>query len=83
MLPAADYRVVTDEVLIEGLSFSVYRRVSTCIFVPAERGYAVEMVTIDPSDLRAAQEQDARDAHMSPSSLPAGAVAGANPIVVP
>lgn len=59
LLPPADYRVVTDEELIEGLSFSAYHRVSTVIFVPAERGGAVEMVTIDPSDLQAAQEQDA------------------------
>ena len=35
ILPAGDYRVVTDEELIEGLSFPVYRRISTMIFVPA------------------------------------------------
>ena len=29
ILPAGDYRVVTDEELIEGVSFPVYRRVST------------------------------------------------------
>jgi len=34
MLPPADYRVVTDEKPIEGLSFSAYHRVSTVIFVP-------------------------------------------------
>ena len=59
MLPPADYRVVTDEELIEGVSFSVYRRVLTVIFVPAPSGSAVEMVTIDPLDLQAAQDQDA------------------------
>jgi len=58
LLPPADYQVVTDEELIEGLSFSAYRRVSTVMFVPAQFG-AVEMVTIDPSDLQAAQEHDA------------------------
>jgi hypothetical protein len=58
LLPAADYRVVTDEELIEGLSFPAYRRVSTAIFVPAETGCAVEMVNIDPLDLQAAQDQD-------------------------
>ena len=58
-LPPADYRVVTDEELIEGLSFSAYRRVSTVIFVPGPSGSAVEMVTIDPLDLQAALEQDA------------------------
>jgi hypothetical protein len=36
ILPAGDYRVVTDEELIEGLSFPVYRRLSTMIFVPAQ-----------------------------------------------
>jgi hypothetical protein len=35
---------MTDEELIEGLSFPAYRRVSTAIFVPAPSGSAVEMV---------------------------------------
>jgi hypothetical protein len=58
-LPAGDYRVTTDEELIESLSFPVYRRVATMIFVPAqaERG-AMEMVTIDPADLQAALQRD-------------------------
>jgi hypothetical protein len=60
VLPAGDYRVVTDEELLEGLSFAAYRRVSTLIFVPAQRGGAgVEMVSVDPSDLQAAQDRDA------------------------
>jgi hypothetical protein len=59
LLPPADYRVLTDEELIEGVSFPAYHRVSTAIFVPAPSGSAVEMVTIDPLDLKAAQEQDA------------------------
>ena len=60
LLPPGDYRVVTDEELIEGLSFPVYRRVSTMIFVPAQshHGSSVEMVTIDPRDLQAAQDRD-------------------------
>ena len=37
MLPAGAYRVVTDEELIEGISFPAYRRVATMIFVPAAR----------------------------------------------
>jgi hypothetical protein len=57
-LPAGDYRVVTDEELIEGLSFPVYRRVSTMIFVPGQSTSSVEMVTIDPQALEAAQERD-------------------------
>lgn len=58
-LPPADYRVVTDEESIEGLSFPAYRRISTAIFVPAPSGSAVEMVTVDPLDLEAELEQDA------------------------
>ena len=60
ILAAGDYRVVTDEELIEELSFPVCRRVATMIFVPAESGSAstVEMVTIDPQDLQVAQELD-------------------------
>jgi hypothetical protein len=59
-LEAGDYRVVTDEELIEGLSFPVYRRVATMIFVPAPsyNASSVEMVTVDPQDLQAAQDRD-------------------------
>ena len=58
VLPPADYRVVTDEEIIEGLSFVAYHRVATSIFVPAPYGSAVEMVTIDPAELEAAQAAD-------------------------
>jgi hypothetical protein len=58
ILAAGAYRVVTDEELIEELSFPVYRRVSTMIFVPAQNASAVEMVAIDPQELQAAQERD-------------------------
>jgi len=60
VLPPGGYRVVTDEELIEGLSFSAYRRIRTMMFVPAQ-GHAsssVEMVTVDPLDLQAAQDRD-------------------------
>ena len=59
VLPPGDYQLMTDEELIEGLSFPAYHRVSTAIFVPAPSGSAIEMVTIDPLDLQAAQDQDA------------------------
>lgn len=59
-LPAGVYEVMTDEELIEGVSFPAYRRVSTMILVPAEPpSSAVEMLTIDPSDLAVALERDA------------------------
>jgi hypothetical protein len=35
VLPAGAYQVVTDEEMIEGLSFASYRRVATMIMVPA------------------------------------------------
>ena len=46
---------MTDEQLIEELSFPAYRRTSIVIFVPGDSpdGSAVEMVTIDPRDLSA------------------------------
>jgi len=67
VLPAGDYRVLTDEELVEGVSFPVYRRVSTMIFLPAQfhRSGSVELVTIDPLDLRAAEERDA-ETHQLP-----------------
>jgi hypothetical protein len=58
VLPPGDYRVMTDEELIDGLSFSAYHRVSTVIFVPAPSGSAIEMVTIHTADLETAQERD-------------------------
>jgi hypothetical protein len=61
MLAAGDYKVATDEELIQELSFPVYRRVATMIFVPAEchQASSVEMVAIDPRDLQEAQDRDA------------------------
>lgn len=60
IVAAGDYRIVTDEELIEELSFPVYRRVATMIFVPAASGHAFEMVAIDPRDLQEAQDRDAQ-----------------------
>jgi hypothetical protein len=57
-LPAGAYRVVTDEELIEELSFPVYRRIATLIFVPSRQAGSEEMVAIDPRDLEAAQARD-------------------------
>jgi hypothetical protein len=59
LLLPGDYSVVTDEELIEGLTFSAYHRISTRMLVPAHPGSAVEMVTIEPLDLEAALERDA------------------------
>ena len=59
VLPAGNYEVVTDEELIEGLSFPVYRRVATMMLAPAQsHAPSLEMLTIDPRDLAAAVERD-------------------------
>ena len=59
LLPPGKYEIVTDEELIEELSFPVYRRVSTSIFLPAQsHPSSIEMVNVDPADLQAAHERD-------------------------
>ena len=57
-LAAGQYEVVSDEELIEELSFPDYRRVSTLIFLPPHGSASVEMVNVDPADLAAAQKRD-------------------------
>ena len=59
LLAAGAYEVVTDEEMIEGLSFASFRRVATMIMVPSARGSAMEMVSLDPADLGDAQRLDA------------------------
>jgi hypothetical protein len=58
VLPPGTYQVITDEELVQELSFPVYRRLSTMILVPGRTPSSVEMVTIDPLDLEAAQRAD-------------------------
>jgi hypothetical protein len=74
VLPPGVYQVTTDEELIEGLSFPVYRRVATMIFVPrANGGSAVEMFNIDPAGLQVAHDNDALDAPDTNDVAPAAA----------
>ena len=54
LLPPGAYEVITDEEMIEGLSFPAYRRVATMIMVPAG-GSAMELVSIGSVDLSDAQ----------------------------
>jgi hypothetical protein len=65
LLPAGAYEVVTDEEMIEGLSFASYRRIATMIMVPAaaSRGSAMEMLSIGSVDLADAQRIDASAQH--------------------
>ena len=58
-LAPGNYVVVTDEELIEELSFPVYRRVATMIMLPVDaRRSAIEMVAVDPADVAAVHERD-------------------------
>ena len=54
------YEVVSDDEMIEGLSFPCYRRVLTMIVVPGAppNGKAMEMITISAVDLEDAQRND-------------------------
>ena len=58
LLPAGAYEVITDEEMIEGLSFPAYRRVATMIMVRAS-GSAMQMFSIGSVDLADAQRMDA------------------------
>ena len=61
LLPPGAYDVVTDEEMIEGLSFPSFRRVATLIMVPcaAPRQASTEMISIGSVDLADAQRIDA------------------------
>ncbi|MDH3472732.1 MAG: hypothetical protein OEM59_03480 [Rhodospirillales bacterium] len=60
VLPAGAYIVETDEELLEGISFPVYRRVSTLIHLHAKPGQPgrSQTLTIDPNELDAALKRD-------------------------
>jgi hypothetical protein len=59
--PPGEYEIITDEEMIEGLSFASFRRVATMIMVPGEAPHAasIEMVSIGSVDLANAQRNDA------------------------
>ena len=61
LLPPGAYEVITDEEMIEGLSFPSFRRVATMIKVPgaAPRQSSVEMISITPVDHYDSQRNDA------------------------
>src|SRR3954453_17398489 len=52
-LQAGAYEVITDEEMIEGLSFASFRRIATMIMVPgaAPRTSSMEMISISAIDL--------------------------------
>jgi hypothetical protein len=61
-LAAGIYEVVTDDEMIEGLSFPCFRRLATMIMVPgaSPHGSSIEMISISPLDLSDARDTDAR-----------------------
>ncbi|HLJ01376.1 MAG TPA: hypothetical protein VKT76_16825 [Bradyrhizobium sp.] len=64
LLPPGTYEVITDEEMIEGLSFPAFRRIATMIMVPAVgQNSAMEMVSIGSVDLSDAQRRDASVPH--------------------
>ena len=65
LLAPGAYEVITDEEMIEGLSFASFRRVATMIMVPgaAPRTSSMEMISIGSVDLSDAQRDDASAAH--------------------
>lgn len=60
-LPAGTYEILSEDELIDGLSFPVYRRLNTFIMAPAALPYqaSTEMIPITPLDLANAQRIDA------------------------
>jgi hypothetical protein len=61
LLPPGDYQVITDEEMIEGISFPCFRRVATLIMIPcaAPHHSSIEMISISSIDLSDAQRLDA------------------------
>ena len=60
-LAAGAYEIITDEEMIEGLSFPSFRRIATMIMVPGAppQRAAMEMISISAVDLSEAQRIDA------------------------
>jgi len=59
-LPAGTYEIETDEELLHGISFPVYRRTLTLLHLPTRPGRSTlsETVVIDANDLDAALKRD-------------------------
>ena len=58
--PAGTYEIETDEELLEGLSFPVYRRVAMVIMLPAAPGSMInaQVVGITPEELAEAEQRE-------------------------
>lgn len=60
--PAGIYAVDTDEELLEPMSFTAYRRVSTSIIIPlpGSGGGSYQRFEVDPAEIDAAELRDAQ-----------------------
>ncbi len=58
--PAGTYTVESEEELLEQLSFTAYRRVSTSIVLPLGGANSYQLLKVDPADLEAAELRDAQ-----------------------
>ena len=59
ILPAGDYRVETDEELLQDISFPAYRRIRALIYLHAKStNPGPRVLTIDPNELDAVQLRD-------------------------
>ncbi len=67
VLPAGAYTVETDEELLEGISLTAYRRVSTLIHLHAKPGHPgrTQTLTNDPIELDAALKRDQAPAEIA------------------
>lgn len=78
VLPAGAYAVETDEELLEGVSFPVYRRIMTLLHVPAtaKSPGVHRTLMVDPIELEAALQRDLAPAEgladQAISDLPCG-----------
>ena len=59
-LPAGDYEIATDHELMESASFLAYRRVAATIRLPRGPAELSRFIDIDPLELDALTERDAR-----------------------
>ena len=57
--PAGTYTIETEEELLEGLSFPVYRRIATVMLLPGRRGSMImgQAVAVDPVELEAVAQE--------------------------
>ena len=66
-LPAGTYDIITDEELIEGVSFPVFRRTATWIMARSSASGAEEMLAVDPVLLADAHKRDQQQRAQGPA----------------